>query len=66
MALGRISTRARLWGKAQGYFEASIGAHATPAACLELAELFEQQLQQPENAVKYYQQGLKLSLETRS
>ena len=66
LALGRISTRARLWGKAQGYFEASIGARATPAACLELAELFAQQLQQPENAVKYYQQGLKLSLETRS
>ena len=66
LALGRISTRARLWGKAQGYFEASIGARATPAACLELAELFEQHLQQPENAVKYYQQGLKLSLETRS
>jgi HemY protein len=66
LALGRISARARLWGKAQGYFEASIGARATPAACLELAELFDQQLQQPENAVKYYQQGLKLSLETRS
>jgi HemY protein len=64
LALGRISVRARLWGKAQGYFEASIGARATPAACLELAGLFEQQLQQPEKAVKYYQQGLKLSLET--
>jgi len=66
LALGRISTRARLWGKAQGYFEASIGARATPAACLELAELFEQQLQQPEKAVKYFQQGLKLCIETRT
>ncbi|HUV22129.1 MAG TPA: heme biosynthesis HemY N-terminal domain-containing protein [Gammaproteobacteria bacterium] len=66
LALGRISMRARLWGKAQGYFEASIGARATPAACLELAELLEQQLQQPEKAVKYYRQGLKLSLETRT
>jgi HemY protein len=66
LALGRISVRARLWGKAQGYFEASIGARATPAACLELAELFEQQLQEPEKAVRYYQQGLKLSLETRT
>ena len=62
LALGRISVRARLWGKAQGYFEASIGVHATPAACLELAELLEEQLQQPDKAVKYYQQGLKLSL----
>ncbi len=63
LALGRIAMRARLWGKAQGYFEASIGAKATPAACLALAELFEQQLQQPDKAARYYQQGLKLSLE---
>ncbi|MCP4334582.1 MAG: tetratricopeptide repeat protein [Gammaproteobacteria bacterium] len=63
LALGRISMRARLWGKAQGYLEASIGAKATPAACLALAELFEQQLQQPDKAAEYYQQGLKLSIE---
>jgi HemY protein len=62
LALGRIAMRARLWGKAQGYLEASIGAKATPAACLALAELFEQQLQQPDEAARYYQQGLKLSL----
>jgi len=62
LALGRIAMRARLWGKAQGYLEASIGARANPAACLALAELFEQQLQQPDKAAEYYQQGLKLSL----
>ncbi len=62
LALGRISMRARLWGKAQGYFEASIGVRATPAACLELAELFEKELQQPVKAAEYYQQGLRLSL----
>ena len=62
LALGRIAMRARLWGKAQGYLEASIGARANPAACLVLAELFEQQLQQPARAAEYYQQGLKLSL----
>ena len=66
LALGRIAMRARLWGKAQGYFEASIGARATPAACLALAELFEQQLQQPDKAARYFQQGLKLSLEKNS
>jgi len=66
LALGRISVRARLWGKAQSYFEASIGARATAAACLELADLFEQQLQQPEKAVEYYQQGLKLCLESKT
>jgi HemY protein len=62
LALGRIAMRARLWGKAQGYLEASIGAKATPAACLALAELFEQQLQQRDKAAEYYQRGLKLSL----
>jgi len=66
LALGRISLRASLWGKAQGYFEASIGARATPAACLELAGLLEQQLQQPEKAVKFYRQGLKLCLDSRA
>jgi len=66
LALGRISVRARLWGKAQSYFEASIGARATAAACMELADLFEQQLQQPDKAVEYYQQGLKLCLENKT
>jgi HemY protein len=65
LALGRIATRARLWGKAQGYFEASIGARATPAACLELAQLLEKQLQQPEIAVQYYRQGLNLCLDRK-
>ena len=65
LALGRISMRARLWGKAQGYFEASIGARVTPAACLALAQLLEQQLQEPEKAAEFYQRGLKLSVEGR-
>ncbi len=66
LALGRIASRANLWGKAQGYFEASIGVRATPAACLELAELFEKQLQLPDQAVKYYQQGLKLCVQSKA
>ncbi len=64
LALGRIAARAKLWGKAQGYLEASIGARPTPPACLALAELFDRQLQQPDKASKYYRQGLKLSLES--
>lgn len=63
LALGRMSMRARLWGKAQGYFEASIGARATPAACHALAELYATQLEQPEKAAEFYRQGLKLSLD---
>ena len=63
LALGCIARRARLWGKAQGYFEASIGARPTPAACLALAQLLEKQLKQPEKATEFYQKGLRLSIE---
>jgi len=64
LALGRIAMRARLWGKAQGFLEASIGTRATPAACLALAQLLEKHLQQPGKAAEYYQRGLRLSLDT--
>ncbi|MCP4188956.1 MAG: heme biosynthesis protein HemY [Gammaproteobacteria bacterium] len=62
LALGRICMRARLWGKAQGYLEASIGIRAKPACCLALAELFGEHLKEQEKASKYYQMGLELSL----
>jgi HemY protein len=62
LALGRICIRAKLWGKAQGYLEASIGVNATPAACFALAELFSDQLQQQDKSSDFYKQGLALSL----
>lgn len=60
MALGITAMRAQLWGKAQGYFESSIDAQATPRACLELARLLEDHLQQPDQAAIYFKQGLML------
>ena len=62
LALGRICVRARLWGKAQGYLEASIGVRPTPACCLVLAELFGRHLNEKDKATRYYQMGLELSL----
>ncbi len=62
LALGRICIRARLWGKAQGYLEASIGISPTPACCLALAELFSKHLKESDKATKFYQMGLELSL----
>ena len=62
LALGRICIRAKLWGKAQSYLEASIGVKAMPANCLMLAELMGDHLQQKDKASEYYQKGLKLSL----
>ena len=58
LALGRICIRSKLWGKAQGYLEASIGVRQMPENCLALAELFDQHLQQPEKAAEYYRSGL--------
>jgi HemY protein len=62
LALGRICIRAKLWGKAQGYLEASMGINATPATCFVLAELFREQLKKQDKAADYYKQGLELSL----
>jgi HemY protein len=62
LALGRICIRAKLWGKAQSYLEASIGVKAMASSCLVLAELLGDQLQQKDKASKYYQKGLELCL----
>ena len=62
LALGQICIRAKLWGKAQGYLEASIGCKVTPAACFALAELFREHLQQKDKSADYYRRGLELSL----
>lgn len=62
LALGRICVRARLWGKAQSYLEASIGVKPMAASCLVLAELLGGQLKQNDKASKYYKQGLELCL----
>ncbi len=62
LALGRICMRAQLWGKAQGYLEASIGIKPKPESCLALAELFQQHLKENNKAARYYKQGLELSL----
>ena len=62
LALGRICIRAKLWGKAQSYLEASIGVKAMAASCLALAQLLDGQLQQRDEASKYYKKGLELCL----
>ena len=62
LALGRICMRTRLWGKAQGYLEASIGIKPMPDNCLALAQLFQKHLKEEHKAARYYQQGLELSL----
>ncbi len=63
LTLGRICIRLKLWGKAQSYLEASVGARPTAQNCLELADLLtREELGQAEKAGQYYQQGLHLCL----
>jgi HemY protein len=57
LTLGRLCLRAKLWGKARGYLEASIGAGGAPAAFRELGHLLEQ-MGEAEAALALYRRGL--------
>lgn len=60
LALGRLSVKGRLWGKARSYLEASIGAGSTPQAYQELGRLLET-MDEPEQALACFRSGLELS-----
>lgn len=57
LALGRLSLRAKLWGKARGYLEAAIGAGGSTEAFRELGHLLEQMGEQ-RGALEIYRRGL--------
>jgi len=56
---GRVCLRNKLWGKARSYLEAGLAAVPTAQGYLDLARLC-QDTQQPEEAARYYRQGLEL------
>ncbi len=56
--LGRLSLRAKLWGKARSYLEASIEMTPSSEAYQELANLLEN-LGEEDKAIKCYRLGLK-------
>ncbi len=60
LALGRLSLRSRLWGKARSYLEASIGAIPSAEAYRELGQLLER-LGETEAALENYRAGLELT-----
>ena len=60
LALGRLSQRNQLWGKARDYLESSIALKAQPEAYVELARLMVQ-LGEHKKSSDYYQKGLALS-----
>lgn len=61
LALGRLSQRNQLWGKAKDYLEHSLSLKAQPDTYAELARLMVQ-MGEPEKSAQYYQQGLVLSI----
>ncbi len=64
LTLGRLCIRSRLWGKARAYLDASIGTQARSDTYYELGQLMEK-INQPEQAVEYYRQGLLLAHEEK-
>lgn len=65
LALGRLALRARLWGKARSYLEASIGEGEVPEAYRELGGLLDQ-LEEFDKARECYRKGLELSTRGKS
>lgn len=65
LTLGRLARKTQLWGKAQSYLEASISAQANPLNCLELADMLEKDLNKSNEAMSYYQQGLKTCVDDK-
>lgn len=59
LALGRLSMRNRLWGKAQQYLEASLISKPLPITYLSFGDLMTQ-LGETNQAADYYRKGLML------
>ncbi len=57
LTLARLCIANELWGKARSYLEACIANDGPAEAYQELGKLLEQ-LEEPENALTYYRQGL--------
>lgn len=61
LLLGKLCSRAQLWGKAKDYFERCLALGPNPEASLEYGELLKQ-LGNDEAAMNQYQRGLSMSL----
>jgi len=61
-SLGRLAVRNELWGKAQAWFEASLGIRPHPVTYRVLGELLEQ-LEKPAQAAECYRKGLLMTAE---
>jgi HemY protein len=64
LALARLCSRLRLWGKSRVYYESSIAIHPTGEAYAELAELLES-LGESDSAHDCLRKGMQLTLSGR-
>ena len=60
LALARLAMQSRLWGKARGYLEASLGMHPTVEGYQMLASLLEQ-MGESEAAIESLRKGMALA-----
>ena len=61
LALGRLSWRCQLWGKARDYLESSIAIKPQPQAYVDLARIMEH-FYKHEESLECYQKGLSLGV----
>ena len=60
--LGKLCIKQGLWGKARSYLETGINIKPTAEACLLLARLLEEKMDEKDKAQSLYQQGLEVAI----
>jgi HemY protein len=66
LTLGRLCRQKQLWGKAQSYLEAALAIEPSAEANLELASLFENELEKSAMATRHYKQAALLGAARQS
>ena len=60
--LGKLCIKQSLWGKARAYLESSIDIKPSAEACLLLAKLLEEKMDEKDKAQSLYQKGLEVAI----
>ena len=62
LVLGKLCIKMKLWGKARNYLETSLSIKPLPDACLTLAMLLDDKMEEANKVQALYRQGLKLAV----
>ena len=63
LVLGKLCISAKLWGKGRSYLESSLGIKPMSETYFLLAQLLEQEMEEPLKAQQFYKTGLQLAVE---